>query len=208
VPGHTRIAIFAKAPRPHAVKTRLMASLGAEGAAALHLELLQRTVSVALAAMPGRVDLWCAPDIDHPVFAALTADHGIPLHRQVDGDLGVRMADAIGRTLESADRALLIGSDCPAFDPDYLARAATALDGACDVVLGPCEDGGYALIGMRRLHHAAFVDVPWSTAAVLEVTRTRLAGAGLEWRELDLLWDVDTPTDVERYRAQRGRCGP
>lgn len=205
MPGNARIAIFAKAPSPHAVKTRLIPLLGPEGAAALHLELLQRTLAVALSAMPGAVDLWCAPDTTHPVFVELEARLGIRLHRQADGDLGARMADAIGRTLESADRVLLIGSDCPAFDPDYLARADAALRGPCDVVLGPCEDGGYALIGMKRLHPAPFVDVPWSTAAVLEVTRARLAGAGLGWQELGLLWDVDTPADVERYRAH---CGP
>ena len=70
-----------------------------------------------------------------------------------------------------------------------------------DGVVIPAEDGGYALIGMRRPEPALFSDVPWSTPGVMDETRRRLRTLGLTWHEPTRLWDVDLPHDLERMRA-------
>jgi hypothetical protein len=112
-------------------------------------------------------------------------------------DLGERMHYALSR---SRRPALLIGSDCPALTGRDLRQAWRALCGGCDVVLAPAEDGGYALIGVRRQMNL-FEGVDWGTSRVYEQTRQKLAG--YRWRALRTLWDVDRPEDLERLRALR-----
>jgi rSAM/selenodomain-associated transferase 1 len=199
----TRVIVFAKAPVPGTVKTRLAPRFGADGAAALHVELVERALDVACAAAIGPVELCCAPDAGHPFFAEAAARHGIDLAVQGAGDLGARMHRALARSIaRGASRAVLIGTDCPAMSPTYLASAAAALGDAAPVVLGPAEDGGYVLVGARdRVPEVLFDRIAWGTADVLATTRLRLADAGLAWHELPTLWDVDHPADVDRWRA-------
>lgn len=201
--SETRVLVFAKAPVPGTVKTRLAPRHGAEGAAALHVELVERALEVACAAAVGPVELCCAPDATHPFFAVCAARHGVVLAPQGTGDLGARMHRALGRAIASgASRAVLIGTDCPVMTPAYLAGAATALAESAPIVLGPAEDGGYVLVGARdRVPDALFDRIEWGTADVLATTRLRLADAGLDWHELATLWDVDHPADVDRWRA-------
>jgi hypothetical protein len=153
----------------------------------------------ARAADVGPVTLWAAPDQDHPTFQTLAALFGVALARQPDGDLGARMLAAIAA---ARGPALVIGTDCPALQPDHLRAAADALNAGVDVVAVPVEDGGYALIGMREPHQSLFSDMPWSTAGVMAETRRRLVRASLSWREPARLWDVDLPADVERLRRE------
>ncbi|MGI8739709.1 MAG: TIGR04282 family arsenosugar biosynthesis glycosyltransferase [Gammaproteobacteria bacterium] len=74
-------------------------------------------------------------------------------------------------------------------------------------MLGPAEDGGYVLIGMRRTTlsdtatRAIFEHIAWGTQNVLRQTRARLRAHGIPWRELTTLWDVDRPPDLARLRA-------
>jgi glycosyltransferase A (GT-A) superfamily protein (DUF2064 family) len=78
--------------------------------------------------------------------------------------------------------------------------AADILRGGADAVVVPAEDGGYALIGMRRAEPALFCDMRWSTPHVMGATRQRLRQLGLSWQEPVTLWDVDVPADLERLR--------
>ncbi len=198
-PEPVAIAILAKAPLPGLAKTRLVPTLGAEGAAALQARLIERTVETARAASIGPITLWAAPDQDHPAFQTLAAPFGVKLARQPDGDLGNRMLTA----LEAAHGpGLVIGTDCPALQPAHLRSAAEALAAHVDAVVIPVEDGGYALIGMREPQPALFADMPWSTAGVMAETRRRLTQLSLSWREPARLWDVDLPEDVERLKRE------
>jgi hypothetical protein len=193
------VAILAKAPLPGFAKTRLTPVLGAEGAAALQARLIERAVETARSADIGPVALWAAPHQDHPAFQTLAALFGVTLARQPDGDLGARMLAAIAA---ARGPALVIGTDCPALQPNHLAAAADALNAGIDVVTVPVEDGGYALIGMRTPQPALFADMAWSTAGVMTETRRRLVRASLSWREPARLWDVDLPADVERLQRE------
>ena len=196
-----RILVFAKAPEPGRVKTRLVPALGVEGAAQLQRQLIERTLDTALAADLGEVELWCAPDPDESFFAACANRPGLSMRAQGDGDLGVRML----RALAAGAPGLLIGSDCPAFTPAYLRDAAIALGGGSDAVFGPAEDGGYVLIGVARSPPAQlFEDIAWGTSSVMQQTRARLAQLGWRWRELATLWDVDRPEDLPRLRQLCG----
>ena len=197
------VAVFAKAPRPGAVKTRLVPLLGPGPAARLHAALVERAVDTALAASVGPVELWCAPDAGDALFQGL-ARRGAILRRQQGGDLGERMANACAGAFAQGRAVILTGADCPALLPADLQAAAGALGGH-DAVLAPAEDGGYVLLALRR-PAPVFEDMPWGGPAVLARTRERLAAAGLSCHELRTLWDVDRPEDYARLQ-QSGLLG-
>ena len=176
------IAILAKAPVPGFAKTRLISVLGAERAALLQAQLIERAADTAAGAKLGAVTLWGAPDQADPLFQKVCAQHGFALHRQAEGDLGARML-AAAQAAKGA--VLVIGTDCPGLTPILLRSAADILRGGSDVVLLPAEDGGYVLIGVRRAHPALFelhamghrLRARRDTAAT-DAARTDVAGAG------------------------------
>jgi rSAM/selenodomain-associated transferase 1 len=201
-----RIILFAKAPLPGQVKTRLVGALGNLGAALLHRQLVSHTLRRLIQARLAPVELWCAPDTQHGFFIACRRDYGIPLRRQRGRDLGERMAHALATVLrEDSAFGVVVGSDCPMLDATYLRRGLTALRASQDVVLGPTEDGGYMLIGLRKPCPALFKGIRWGSSTVLAATRRRLQRGNLSWTELPLAWDVDRPADLRRLR--QGKLG-
>lgn len=195
--GVVDIVVMAKAPIPGLAKTRLIPALGAAGAARLQRQLTLRALSTARRADLGPVQLWCAPNPQHRFFRALAQCHGVPCHSQPDADLGERMLQAL--TARSLVRpCLLIGTDCPALTPRHLKDAAAALTSGRDAVFIPVEDGGYMLVGLRRVVPGLFDSVTWSTGHVMAQTRQRLNAAHATWCETAVLWDVDTPADLAR----------
>ena len=197
---NSRILIFAKAPEPGKVKTRLIPAIGSEQAASLYRKLLIETVERAESSRLAAIECWCAPDTRHPLFQQIGSDFGVSLQNQVEGDLGLRMFHAAARALESSDAALLVGGDCPVLTADYLRNALLALQ-KVDAVIGPAEDGGYVLLGLRRADPGLFRDIPWGGDTVLAMTRQRLTELNWSWHEMDTLWDLDRPEDLQRYRA-------
>jgi uncharacterized protein len=197
-PEPVALAILAKAPAPGMVKTRLIPALGAEGAAALHTRLIERTIETARAAAIGPLTLWVTPAPPHAYFTALASRFPIGLAVQPDGDLGARMLAACQA---AAGPAIVIGTDCPALTLSHLHEAADALRAGSDVVVIPAEDGGYVLIGSRRPQPPLFDGMKWGVETVLAETRRRVARHGLRSRELSPLWDVDRPEDLARLRA-------
>jgi len=208
------LQVFAKAPVAGQVKTRLHPALGSDGAAALQRALIERTLSLATAACPGTVseiELWCAPHTTHPFFAECAQRFPVALRTQPPTDLGLRMRHALADALARDCLPVLIGTDCPALTVAELAQAFDALHGseaegvesafcAADIVLLPTEDGGYALIGARRLDAALFDGIAWSTSEVFAQTRSRIAALGWRLHELETGWDVDRPDDLARLR--------
>lgn len=188
------IAIFAKAPAPGLAKTRLIPELGAHGAAFLCERMIEHAVAIACEARLGPVILW-ATSPAHAVFDEIARSFPVRLRRQPEGDLGARMLAAF--TAAKAP-ALLIGSDCPALTAEHLREAAAALGEGNDAVFIPVEDGGYVLVGLRKPAASLFAGMSWGVSTVMAETRRRLAQAGLTWRELEPLWDVDTPVDLAR----------
>lgn len=199
--GPVELAIFAKAPVAGYAKTRLIPMLGPHGAAALHAALVGQTVAMAAASSLRPISLWCAPDTDHPLFASLHQAFDVILHRQVDGDLGARMLDAFEQ-LTAKGPAILIGTDCPTLSPELLQWCESSLRGGADAVFAPAEDGGYALVGLRKPSRRLFEDIAWGTNRVMSTSRDRLRELGWTLRETHLLWDIDTPDDYRRAQAE------
>jgi uncharacterized protein len=180
----TRVLVFAREARPGRVKTRLIPLLGAHGAARLHARLVRRALQTARDARLGEVALWST-------------------RWQRGADLGARMRHAFEHSLRRAPRVIVMGADAPALRPSHLRRAARWLAGGADAVLAPAEDGGYALIALRRVSPRLFDGVAWGGAQVMAQTRERLAALGWRWRELPEVWDVDRPEDIARLRDLR-----
>ena len=189
----TRIVVFAKAPVPGRVKTRLIPALGAEGAAALAGAMLAGTIEEALATGLA-VELCGEPD------AAEWHEprSGLGLTAQGEGDLGERLARAAQR-VGGDDRILLIGADCPELDRRRLAAAAEALE-RHDAVIHPTHDGGYALLGLKRFDRSIFEGIDWSTARVADQTVARIEALGWTLRVGEMLRDVDEPADLSHLR--------
>ena len=177
----TSVIVFAREARAGRVKTRLIPLLGEQGAARLHARLVRRALHTARAAHLGGVALWSTS-------------------RQRGTDLGERMFHAFDRGLRRARRVILIGADCPVLRARDLRRAARWLAGGADAVFAPAEDGGYALIALRRVSPALFSGVAWGGPQVMAQTRERLRALGWRWRELPTVWDVDRPEDYRRLQ--------
>jgi len=194
------ILIFAKAPIPGTVKTRLIPSIGDAAAAMLHSALTERVIKTACATEMDVV-LCCAPDSSHPFFRDCADDFSIDLIDQLnDTSLGARMLASLNEALVDYSRVILIGADCPAFTPAHFGDANTEL-ATHDVVLTPAEDGGYTLIGARKTRPTMFANIDWGTNTVMNAQRQALSAAQLTWHETATLWDVDTAEDLPRLQT-------
>lgn len=193
--------VFARAPRPGEVKTRLCPPLSPEQAAALHAAFVADTLAIALTAPDVEVRL-AATAVTDPQVMRLAARAGVPLVPQAQGDLGARMRAAIESALaEGFAAAAILGSDHPTLPPRLLAHAL-ALLGRAPIVLGPAEDGGYWIVGATRLVPAMFADLPWGTARVVRETIVRLRASCVPCALADEWYDIDEPADLTRLRDE------
>ncbi|MGE5640413.1 MAG: TIGR04282 family arsenosugar biosynthesis glycosyltransferase [Clostridia bacterium] len=198
----TAILVFARAPSPGRAKTRLAAAIGPWRAARLQAGLTLHALRVALAAAVGPVEIHAAPP-GHAFFAAARRKFPVELAGQRGRDLGERMERALARALRRHRAAILIGTDCPDLGAADLRRAARWLRGATDAAVAPAEDGGYALVAMRKPRAAVFAQIPWGHSRVYAETAARLDASGLRWRALRTVWDVDRPEDLARLAKRR-----
>lgn len=201
-----RVAVFARYPVAGEVKTRLSPAVPAALASELHAAMLtDALVAVADAGAGPPVLYWASEPPEAATFAIPT---GAITRRQRGTGLGERLTAAFGELLAGPDdRAVIVGADCPDLAPVVIRRAFEAL-GRQDVVLGPAEDGGYYLIGLRRRVPALFEGVHWGGGTVLAETLERARHAGLGVELLVTLGDIDTPEDVVRFVARRSVSPP
>jgi len=155
--------------------------------------LVRAALEAARAARCGPVELHVTRR--HAFFRTL----GVPVRLQRGADLGARLY----RSLARRRRAMVIGADAPALGPADIARAARSLQAGAHIVLAPAEDGGYALIGARRITPGLFTGVEWGGAQVLAQTLRNAKRVGLRCKLLRTVWDVDRPEDLERLKARR-----
>ena len=199
---HAALAIFAKAPIPGQVKTRLCPPLTPDEAATLHgsfvLDTLERTkVAASRLKLPIDRYLACAPSATHVFFKIMEERQGVKLIDQVGDDLGARMNQAFTTLFAQGYRqVLLMGTDVPTLPLDHFRQALASLE-SHDLVLGPALDGGYYLIGLKRMTPELFADIPWSTDQVLKLTGEKAAMLGLTTALLEPWRDVDTLADLQ-----------
>ena len=184
---------FAKAPIQGRVKTRLQSALGEAGSLQLHRALVDYQFRIHQASAVSNLELWCSAE--HDFFHQLVEGTGVQLVEQQGRDLGERMANAFAERLGQFNRVIIIGSDCPAINGEYITQALEALDDV-PAVFGPATDGGYVLVGLNRLDQKLFTGVPWGSDKVMAVTRKRLSNLGWRWKELPALPDIDRPDDL------------
>jgi rSAM/selenodomain-associated transferase 1 len=208
--GGCAVAVMAKAPRPGQVKTRLIPPLAPDSAAALSASFLRDiTEKIALAAHDAAI---------HGYVAYAPAGYENLFDGMLAGGTRLVLADGAGvtspgvhgfgcsllnaaQTLFAAghDSVCLLNSDSPTLPTGLLVQAASALATPGDrVVLGPAEDGGYYVIGMKAPHVHLFQDIAWSTERVAEETRQRARALGLSVVELDTWYDVDDAASLQR----------
>ncbi|MBX3301460.1 MAG: TIGR04282 family arsenosugar biosynthesis glycosyltransferase [Nitrospira sp.] len=210
----TALVIFAKAPIPGQVKTRLCPPLTPDEAATLHgsfvLDTLERT-KAAVDKLKVQMDryLACAPSPTHVFFKVMEERQGVRLIDQIGDDLGARMHQSV-ETMFSRGyrRTIIMGTDVPTVPLEYLRQALTLLDNH-DLTIGPALDGGYYLIGMSKPVPELFADVPWSTDQVLRLTQEKAARLGLKtaliqpWRDVDTLADLEALIEAYTTEAKK-----
>jgi len=191
----TRILIFAKAPVPGKVKTRLIPALGEAGAARIAHEMLVDTVAEALAAGLGMPELCGDPEPTDAAWDGLRPEGHLRLSAQGEGDLGARLERAVTRTILAGESVLLIGTDCPGLDAERLTEAARQLEDH-DAIIHPAEDGGYVLLGLARHDPSIFSGIAWSGATVAAATIARIRALGWSLHIGETLRDIDEPDDL------------
>jgi rSAM/selenodomain-associated transferase 1 len=193
------LGIFAKWPYAGAVKTRLASATSPSWAARV-ADAFLRDVLARMSGIAARRVIAFAPDDAEALFAEL-AGAAYQLWPQPDGDLGCRMEAFLHARFSSrSEPVVLIGTDSPNLPVSYIERAFDALDRA-DVVLGPCSDGGYYLLGCAHGVPAVFRDIEWGTSRVLLDTITRLRRTQQRLVLLPAWYDVDT---IDDWRLLRG----
>jgi uncharacterized protein len=194
-----QLVVMAKRPKLGLVKTRLAKGIGAVEATRFYrrtgLDLLRR-----LAPDP-RWQTLLALAPDGAVHDAGIWPAGLPRVAQGPGDLGARM----GRLMRDLPPGpvVIVGSDIPDIGAAHVAQAFREL-GAADAVFGPADDGGYWLVGLKRIPRVTeiFDNVRWSGPHALADTRANAARAGLGVAMLGMLSDIDTAEDYARWRGR------
>jgi rSAM/selenodomain-associated transferase 1 len=190
------LIVVAKEPVPGLTKTRLCPPFTPEAAAEFYHCLMLDTLAL-MARLEG-VDhtVAYAPSSAHGYFQNL-APNGFRLIPQEGANLGERLANALSHHLDLGyQRVVIMNSDGPTLPLACLAEAFSALEDA-DITLGPSRDGGYYLIGMKRLHAHLFQAIAWSTEQVFAQTLARCRRLGLSVYQLPEWYDIDVGADLE-----------
>ena len=200
------LLVVAKRPAPGQTKTRLTPPLTPGQAAQLYESFLCDTLDLIRRVPGARPLLAYLPEGAEDYFRALAPD--FELLPQVGDDLGARLDNALTHCLSDGfTRAVILDSDSPTLPAEYLAQAFAALETA-DAVIGPCDDGGYYLIGLKRPAPRLLREVKMSTPHVTRDTLSLAAEEKLAIAQLPTWYDVDTAAELERLRAELSALPP
>ena len=192
------LAIMAKAPHAGHVKTRLGAAFAPEAVIEIYRALMEDTIALGNAV--GAAVVIVSPAEDHGAVCDWLAPHVVVIAQKGRG-----LADGLHSTFQllcnGTRRVIAFNGDSPHLDPVILESAFTAL-GDHDLVIGPCDDGGYFLVGATRPHPGLFDSVSMGTTSALDALREQAAKRGLSWATTVSHYDIDVPDDVARLDAE------
>ena len=189
------LILFVKNPILGEVKTRLAETVGDEEALIVYVKLLKHTREVALKCAAERTVFYSKHVVQSDQWSGEHFEKAV----QRGADLGERMNRAFHEQFDKgASKMILIGSDCYELEPGHIHAAFKALDKS-DFVVGPAEDGGYYLIGMKQPAPFVFEDISWSTSEVFDETRRAVLSRGFTLDVLETLPDIDTHEDLLNY---------
>ncbi len=192
------IITFIKNPVLGKVKTRLAKTIGDEAALAAYKQLLNHTRSVVIQS-EAKAYLFYDQQIQKDDF--LEKDFHKKL--QHPGDLGARINHAFNEVFQNNHtKVLIIGSDCPDINPEIISEAFASLD-EHDFCIGPTEDQGYYLLGMKEMQSFPFEGISWSTEKVLSQTKDKIKGQNKTCAILKELYDVDFEKEWKRSHLYR-----
>jgi uncharacterized protein len=190
------LIIFVRKPELGKVKTRLAATLGNEKALAVYLELLQHTHEISVTVNADKFVFYADAIEEHDMW------NGFTKKLQSSDDLGGKMKAAFAFLFDAGYRQVVImGSDCFELSNEIIEKAFNTLE-QNDVVIGPASDGGYYLLGMKKLFSFLFENKNWSTEHVFQQTVSDLQKENISFSELVMLTDVDTEADWIKTRKQ------
>ena len=202
--ANTLLIQFAKWPQLGKVKTRLAKKVGEQAAYEAHIELtlavLKNLTSSDVAAVECWFDQLSTESPESQMLTECCHKLSVPIACQNGHDLGLRMYHALSCGLKSFENVIIVGSDCPTVDKSYLEQAIQVLE-TNDLVLGPAEDGGYVLIGARKIELGMLDNIAWGEGSVLSSTVERAEQCGLTYKLLEETWDVDEHEDYLRWKA-------
>jgi rSAM/selenodomain-associated transferase 1 len=195
------LTVMAKQPERGKVKTRIAAVLGDDQAAEVCRCALDDTLELAASIADVAHVLSYAPPTGAGQRYFKQAAPDFVLIPQQGATLGERIGGTLAALLEDHSSVVLIGSDSPDLPAEFITRAFEMLRGPTEVVLGPANDGGYYLLGMRSMQPILFERIHWSTAVVAQQTRARAAEVGLQVADLPPWHDLDTVADLQALIA-------
>lgn len=191
------LIIFVKYPEPGKVKTRIARELGDERAAKIYSHMAGTIIKeVSSSDCYRSVIFFDPPEREKEIKGWIGSGSFIP---QRGNTLGERISNAFGAVFSrGADKAVIIGTDCPDVSQETVEDAFGSL-AEKDAVLGPAEDGGYYLLGLRSHAPEIFRDIDWSTDRVLDQSIKRINERRLSLKLLETLTDIDTVNDLSKY---------
>ncbi len=196
------LIIFARYPEAGKVKTRLAASVGNDKAAAFYKAWAEKIFfeSKRSKLITHRYLFYSEPD-DGEKMKSWT-NNGFLLYPQKGLGLGERIKQAFNKVFDDKMLgAIIVGTDSPDLTGDIIDKAVMQLE-KYDVVIGPAEDGGYYLLGMKRFYPELFDGIHWSTTYVLNQTVQKIEELGLSYYRLPVLMDIDTFDDLNRWNGK------
>ncbi|MDD2541772.1 MAG: TIGR04282 family arsenosugar biosynthesis glycosyltransferase [Desulfuromonadaceae bacterium] len=202
------LIVFARAPIPGKVKTRLAATFGDQAATELYETMLQDVLKTTRQLNDIEpIVFW---DCDEELLPHLAERFGCRSRLQKSGDLGQRMQEAFEEMFASGfESCCIIGSDAPDLPLSYIMEAYRLLAAPqADVVFGPSKDGGYYLLGLRQIWGQLFAKIPWSSAAVLEQSLAAVRDLGLAAALLPEWQDIDTAEDLQAFQKRKRLASP
>lgn len=196
------LIVFAREPLPGAVKTRLAASIGDRAAAELYETMLRDVLETSR--QLGDVETVVFWDCEEEALPLLAERYRCNSRRQSQGDLGQRMQAAFGEMFANGCEACcIVGSDAPDLPASYILESYRLLGllqtGA---VFGPARDGGYYLLGLRQVWPQLFMNIPWSSADVLERSLAAALVSGVATELLPEWQDIDTLEDLNAFKER------
>jgi rSAM/selenodomain-associated transferase 1 len=189
------IIVFVKNLQSGKVKTRLAAEVGNEEAFKVYKALLNYTHNVVRSLTCDKYIFYSDYTDENDIWSQNDCIKIL----QSGNDLGERMLLAFSLVFKkNHNKVLIIGSDCPELKSAIIEQGFEHLNDA-DVVIGPATDGGYYLLGMKRINKSLFENIAWSTESVLAQTLAGCVKEGLSYSLLPILNDIDKKGDWIKF---------
>jgi rSAM/selenodomain-associated transferase 1 len=201
-PGNALI-VFVRYPEAGKVKTRLAEGTSNEFAGSVYKLCAERIFSEISFLKNFNKYIFYSEEKDKEKIIEWTNNNFFYYH-QVGDDLGERMFNAFEFVFNQQNRqAIIVGTDIPDLSKEIILGAIDSLD-KNDLVIGPSHDGGYYLLGMKKVHSGLFEDIEWSSNSVFSSTVQKANASNLKIKELQMLRDIDTKNELDNWLLQAG----